>query len=144
MKIYLKDVFAFAEYQEKAAYGLGHKLTSTTNTDNAVLNKDNAINNTKIKINAIEWYVLHFTPSTSNHAIIFRQILSKVPTELQYVERTVFLEEVNTQIFWTFELETQETFNITIWNIIGFQQQRNKEIGKIHRIQKVILFIDLQ
>ena len=54
VRIYLKDVFGFAEYQQKATYGLGYKLTLTRNTDNAVLNKGNAINNDKIKINAIE------------------------------------------------------------------------------------------
>ena len=59
VSIYLKDVFGFAEYQEKATYGLGYKLTMTINTDNAVLNEGNAINNAKIKINAIEWYVPH-------------------------------------------------------------------------------------
>ena len=46
----LKDIFAFAEHQEKATYGLGYKLTLTRNTDNAVLNKDNAINKAKFKI----------------------------------------------------------------------------------------------
>ena len=63
VRIYLKDVFGFSEYEEKATYGLGYKLTLTRNSDNAVLNKDNTINNGKIKINAIEWYVPHYTPS---------------------------------------------------------------------------------
>ena len=35
VRIYLKDVFGFAEYQEKGTYGLGYKLTLTRNTDNA-------------------------------------------------------------------------------------------------------------
>ena len=59
VRIYLKDVFGFAEYQEKATSGLGYKLTMTRNSDNAVLNKGNAINNAKTKINAVEWYVPH-------------------------------------------------------------------------------------
>ena len=42
--IYLKDIFGFAEHQDKGTYGLGYKLTLTRNTNNAVLNKDNAIN----------------------------------------------------------------------------------------------------
>ena len=29
IRIYLKDIFGFAEYQEKATYGLGYKLTLT-------------------------------------------------------------------------------------------------------------------
>ena len=39
VRIYLKGVFGFAEYQEKATYGLGYKLTLTRNSDNADLNK---------------------------------------------------------------------------------------------------------
>ena len=59
MRIYLKDIFGFAQHQEKATYGLGYKLTVTRNSDNAVLNKTNATAIGKIKINNIEWYVPH-------------------------------------------------------------------------------------
>ena len=102
VRIYLKDVFGFAEYQEKGTYGLGYKLTMTRNSDNAVLNKVKAINNAKIKINAIEWYVPHYTPSAQKQAILSEQILNKTPTQLQYPERSVFMKEVNTQKFLDF------------------------------------------
>ena len=59
LRIYLGHFFGFAEHQETATYGVGYKLTLIRNTDNAVLNKDNATNNAKIKINALEWYVTH-------------------------------------------------------------------------------------
>ena len=61
--IMLKDIFGFAEHQEKGTYGLGYKLTLTGNSVNAVLNKGNAINNAKLKINSIDWYVTNYTPS---------------------------------------------------------------------------------
>ena len=77
VRIYLKDVFGFAEYQEKAIYGLGYKLTLTKNNDKAVLNKGNAINNAKFKINAIEWYVPHYTPSIQQQSILSKQIRNK-------------------------------------------------------------------
>ena len=54
VRIYLKDVFGFAEYQEKATYGPRYKLTLTRNCDNAVLNKGNETNIGKIEVNAIE------------------------------------------------------------------------------------------
>ena len=44
MRIYLKDLFGFAEHQEKNTYGLGYKLTLTRASDNAVLNKRNKRN----------------------------------------------------------------------------------------------------
>ena len=122
VRIYLKAVFGFAEYQEKGTYGLGYKLTLTRNTDNAVLNKANAINKGRIKINAIEWYVPHYTPSMQQQSILSKQILNKTPTQIQYPERSVFMKEVNTQNFWTFELGTQEGINIPTWVFVAFQQ----------------------
>ena len=67
VRIYLKDVFSFVEHQETATYGLGYKLTLKRDTDNFVLNKDNAVNNAKIKIIAIEWYVPHYTPGLEEY-----------------------------------------------------------------------------
>ena len=78
------------------------------------MNKDNAINIAKIKIIAIEWYVPHYTASIPQQAILFKQILRKTPTELQYVERIVFMKEKNTQIFCTFEIGTPKGINIPI------------------------------
>ena len=43
LKIMLKDVFGFAECQEKATYGLGHELTLTRDKDEAVIDKANGI-----------------------------------------------------------------------------------------------------
>ena len=120
VRIYLKDVFSFAEYQEKATYGLGYKLTLTRNSNNSVLNKGNAINIGKIKINAIEWYIPHYTPSMQQQAILSKQILNKTPTEIKYAERSVFMNEVNTQKFWIFELGTQEGINVPIWIFVAF------------------------
>ena len=97
VRIYLKDIFGYAELQEKATYGLGYKLTLTGNTDNAALNKDNATILGEVKINAIEWYVPHYTASMSQQAVLSNQIVNKIPTELQYIERSVFMKEVNTQ-----------------------------------------------
>ena len=122
VRIYLKDVFGFAEQQEKAIYGLGYKLTLTRNNDNAVLNKANATPDGKVIINAIEWYIPHYTASMSQQTVLSIQILYKTPTELQYIERSVFMKEVNTQNLWNFELGTQEGINVPIWIIIRFQQ----------------------
>ena len=122
VRIYLKNVFGFAGYQKKGTYGLGYKLSLTRNTDNAVLNKANAINNGKTKINAIEWCVPHYTPSAEQQNILSKQILNKTPTQIQYPERFVIMKEVKTQNFGTFELGTQEGINIPTWVFVAFQQ----------------------
>ena len=99
VRIYLKDVCRFAEHQEKATYGLGYKLTLTRNSDNSVLNKTDATNLGKVKINAIEWYVPHYTASMSQQAVLSNQIANRIATDLQYIGRSVFMKEVNTQNF---------------------------------------------
>ena len=97
------------------------------NIDCAVLNEDNAINKAKIKTNAIECSVPHYTHSFSQQTIVAYQILSKLPTELHYKEKSVFMKEVNTQNFWTFELGNQEGVIIPIWIIVGFQQRDRQD-----------------
>ena len=118
----MKDVFGFAEYHEKGTYGFGYKLTLTRNTDNAVLNKGNAISNGKTKINAIKWYIPHYTPHMQQQCLLSKQILNKISTQIQYLERFVLMKEVNTQNFWTFELGTQEGINVPTWVFVAFQQ----------------------
>ena len=54
-----KDVFGFAEHQEKATYGLRYKLTLTRNNYDAVIDKAGAIDDARIRIDHIHWYVPH-------------------------------------------------------------------------------------
>ena len=125
-------IFGFAEHQAKGTYGLGYKLTLRRNSDNAVLNKGNAINNAQIKINSIHWYVPNYTPSLSQEKILLSQIVNKKTTELRNVERFVFMKEINTQKLWTFELGTQEGINVPIWIIVGFQESDRQHDQKLN------------
>ena len=122
LRNYLKDVFGFAEYQESGTFGLSYRLTLTRNTDNAVLNKNDANNNAKIVINGTEWYVPHYIPNLEEYNKLQVQLKQKTPTNLYYPERSVCMKEVNTQNFWTFELGTQEGVNVPIWIFVAFQQ----------------------
>ena len=127
LRIMLKDVFGFAEHQEKATYGLVYKLTLTRNKNEAVIDKVEGIAHARIEIDHSHWYVPHYTPSMSQQGIMSKQILNKTPTELSYVERSVFMKEVNNQKLWNFEMGSQENMNVPIWIIIGFQQQNRQE-----------------
>ena len=84
------------------------------------MNKNNAINLGRINKNAIEWYVPHYTLSIQQQSILSKQIINKTATEINYPERSVFMKEVNTQKFWTFELGTQKGINIPTWIFVGF------------------------
>ena len=93
----LKDIFGFAEAQKKCTYSLGYTVTLTRNSDSSVFNEANATITAKLLINGIEWYIPHYTLSIPQQAKLSKQIYIKVPTEFQLVERSVFMEEVNTQ-----------------------------------------------
>ena len=132
IRIYLKDIFGFAEHQEKGTYGLGYKITLTRNTDNAVLNKDNAVANGRVKINSLDWYEPHYSPNLEEYNKLMNQIKKNTPTLPHYPERSVFMKEVNTQNLWTFELGTQEGVNVPIWIFVAFQQndrQNNQNLN---------------
>ena len=122
LRNYLKDVFGFGEHQQVGTFGMGYKLTLTKNTDNAVLNKDNATNNAKFVINGIEWYVPHYITSLEDYNKLQIQLKQKTHTNLHYPERSVFMKEVKTQKIWTFERGTQEGVNVPIWIYVAFQQ----------------------
>ena len=123
----LKDVFSFAEHQEKATYGLGYKLTLTKNKDDAVIDKAGGVADDRFKIDHIHWYIHHYTPSIQQQSILFSQIIGKTPTELRYVERSVFMKELNNQNLWNFELGSQESMNVSIWIFIGFEQRDRQD-----------------
>ena len=127
VKILLKVVFGIAEHQEKATYGLGYNLTLTRNKDDAVIDKAGGIADARIRIDHIHWYVPHYTPSIQQQSTLSKQILSKTPTELRYIERSVFMKQVNNQNIWNFELGSHENMNVPIWIIIGFQQQDRQD-----------------
>ena len=73
-----RDLTVFAEPQEKVACGLAYELTITKNHDNAVLKLgadagDCSAANAKTVINAIDWFVPHYTPSVEHQAKISKQ-----------------------------------------------------------------------
>ena len=125
-RIYLKDVFSYAEFQEKGTYGLGYKLILTRDTDNGVLNKAAAAANAKVIINSLDWFVPHYTANLEEYTKLMVQIKKNAPTLLHYPEKSVFMKEVNTQNLWTFELGTQEGINVPIWIFVAFQQSDRK------------------
>ena len=86
------------------------------------MNKTNKTAIGKIKIIRIDWNVLHYTASVKEQNVLMNQIIDKIPTELRYVERSVFMKEVNTENIWSFEVGTQEGINVPIWINVGFQQ----------------------
>ena len=127
LKFTLKDVFGFAQCQEKVNFGLGYKLTLVRNKDDAVLDNAADIADARIDIDHFHWYGPHYTPSFQQQGILSKQISSKTPTKFRYIERSVFMEEVNNQFLWKFEICGEESTNVSVWIIIGFQQKNRQD-----------------
>ena len=94
----------------------------TRNTDTAGLNEDNAVVNGRVRINSLDWYIPHYSPNLEEYNKLMIQIKKNTTTQPNYIERSVFMKEVNTQNLWTFELGTQEGINVPIWIFVAFQQ----------------------
>ena len=50
-----------------------------------------------------------------------KHITKKTPTQFLYPEKSVFMKELKTQNFWTFELGVQEGINVPVWIYVVFQ-----------------------
>ena len=91
------------------------------------MKKNNATTIGKFKINSLDWYVPHYTASIDQERLLMKQIVDKRPTELQYIERFVFMKEVNTQTLVTFEFGTQGGKNVPVGIIVAFQQRGRQD-----------------
>ena len=107
--------------------GSVRKLTLTTNNNHAVLNKAEAIPDARNKIDTFHRYVPHNTHSISQQNILIERISSKSPTELRYIERSLFMKVVYNQKLWTFELRVQQSLKVPIWITVGFQQRKRQD-----------------
>ena len=121
VRIRLNDIFGFAD-QEKITYGLGYQLILKRNTNNDAIFRTIG-DEAKITIKQIEWNIMHYTPSIENQTIVKEQILNKEPTELRFLERTVFRKNVDATNNWIFELGQSENLN-PVYIIVGFMEYK--------------------
>ena len=87
------------------------------------MNKAKIAGDVRIRIDHIHWYVPQYTPSSPQQGFLSKQIINRTDTELRFIERFVFLKEVNNQHLWNSGLGSQERMNIPIWINIGFQRR---------------------
>ena len=132
VRIYLKDVFGFAERQDNCSYGLGYKITLQRNSDNHVLSHPAQANNAanlafagRVIIDDVSWYVPHYTPSISNNKLLLEHSVSKAPTELSYIKRSSYMKDVTTENNSTFELGVGDGIEIPIYVIVGIHAKRS-------------------
>ena len=123
-RITLKDFFGFAEHQETATYGLGYKLILIRNKDDSVIDKAVDIADARFQVDHFHRYVPHYTPSIQQQGILSKQILCKIPTELRYIERSVFMKEVENRHLWNFEVGSQQRMKVPVWKFYRISTTR--------------------
>ena len=96
------------------------------------MNNAETIADARGNIEHIHWYVFQYTPSIPQQAILSKQTLSSILTELRYTERSVLKKKVNGQNLWHFELGNQESMNVPTLKIVGFQQRDWQESKKLN------------
>ena len=125
VRIYLRDIFGFADYQNNCSYGLGYKLKLQRNSDNHVLshragfNAENLALGGRVVIEGLSWTVPHYTPNLLNQKLMLGHIVSKAPTDLSFIRRSVYLKVVATENNWTFELGVGHDIEISIYVKVG-------------------------
>ena len=119
-RIRLIDIFGFAD-QDKITYGLGYNLTLKRNHKDNVIHRANAVANGKVVNKDIACYVEKYTPNLDNQQLVADQLLSKIPTELYYEERSEYRKKIANDGLLTFELGIESSKNIPSWIIVGFK-----------------------
>ena len=104
----LKDAVGLVEHHEKAFCALCNRLVLTRVNDDAVLSKARRIDEARIETYTIHSYLPHYTLSTTQRGIITEQFSEETPMEFRYIERYVFLKNVNDQNVWKVELRPQQ------------------------------------
>ena len=96
------------------------------------LNKAEAIANARIEIVYNHWYVPHYTRSIPQQGILSKQILSKTPTDLGYIEPSVSMKGVKNQNLWNFELGSQGSILVPVWINVSFQQRDRQDSQNLY------------
>ena len=86
-------IFVLAD-QDKITYGLGYILTLKRDNNNIVIYGTAAVAEAKVFTKNTVWYVEKFIPNFDDQQFIADQILSDIPTELYYEERTVSRKKI--------------------------------------------------
>ena len=84
----MKEIFGFAEYQENGSNGLGYKWLSDKTLDRDLSNCEVGAD-AKVDIKDINWHSPQYSPSTTEQSQLSKHILSSVPSDLRYTERSV-------------------------------------------------------
>ena len=115
------DVFGFAD-QDKITYALGYNLYFKRNTNNNAIYRTAATAEGKIILKNIARFVEKFTSNPDIQKLVADQMLSKIPTEIYYEERSVFRKKIIIAGTWEMQLGIQSGKDIPSIVFIAFMK----------------------
>ena len=113
-----RDVYGFAIRQQIYTHGLGYNLLMKGNDDKVILNRTAVPLISKTMSKATNCYLQHFTANAEQQDLLSKHIIGKAQIEINYVERSVHIKAVITQLLWTFEQGNGEGIIIPVRNIV--------------------------
>ena len=123
-KIPLKHFLGFCEDYKKILYGMQQRLTLTRTGDDNAIFRDNGVDEGKVEIERIKWFMPHVIPSDAYRLQLDKIIEKKEKIPVGYR----MLQCDNTSISgtnFTWRLGVKSSPDIPRFIIVGFQIERN-------------------
>ena len=123
-KIPLKHFLGFCEDYKKILYGMQQRLTLTRTSDDNAIFRANGVDEGKVDIERIKWFMLHVIPSDAYRLQLDKIIEKKEKIPVGYR----MLQCDNTSITgtnFTWRLGVKSSPDIPRFIIVGFQIKRN-------------------
>ena len=123
-KIPLKHFLGFCEDYKKVIYGMQQRLTLTRTSDNDAIFRDNGVDEGKVDITRIKWFMPHVIPSDAYRLQLDKIIEKKEKIPVGY--RMLQCDNTSiTGINFTWRLGVKSSPDIPRFIIVGFQIGRN-------------------
>ena len=110
-------VFLFPNHQQKTA-----KKSLKKDSNHTELSRHAGTVNGKIDIKNKNWFVSHFTQSTIESDLLNEQNLTKYPTEIADIERSVTSKIVQQQDAWKIDLGVGQGTHLSFYVEVGVHQ----------------------
>ena len=124
-RVPLKHIFGFCEDYNKILYGMKQTLTLTRDNDNNTIFRDNAVDNGKIRLNKISWYMPHVMPADKDKMELHKIIERKEKNPVGYRMIQCDSAPVQQTTSFTWRLAVKSSPEVPRFIIVGFQTNKN-------------------
>ena len=130
LRIPLKHFFGFCQDYTKVIYGMQQKLTLTRDNNNNAIFRAAAVDEGKIMIEKISWFMPHVIPSDENKYKIEKIIEKKEKLPVGYRMLQCDNTQVSQTTDFTWRLGVKSSPDVPRFIIVGFQTGKNNDQTK--------------